>query len=39
MYYGFNTADEDAAIGALLVYGIYRSRDIKDLSYTGYVGL
>ncbi len=29
MYYGFDTSDENAAIGALLVYGIYRSRDIK----------
>lgn len=34
MYYGFNTADEDAAIGALLVYGIYRSRDIKRFKVT-----
>lgn len=29
MYYGFQTEQEPAAIGALLVYGIYRSRDIK----------
>jgi len=29
MYYGFDTSDENAAIGALLVYGIYRSRDVK----------
>lgn len=27
MFYGMDTSDEDAAIGALLVYGIYRSRD------------
>lgn len=29
MYYGFQTEDENAAIGALLVYGVYRSRDMK----------
>jgi len=29
MFYGFDTSDENAAIGALLVYGIYRSRDQK----------
>jgi len=29
MYYGFETSDEHTAIGALLVYGIYRSRDVK----------
>ena len=31
MYYGFDTSDENAAIGALLVYGIYRSRTQNDL--------
>ncbi len=34
MYYGFDTGDESAAIGALLVYGIYRSRDIKRFKVT-----
>ena len=34
MYYGFNTGDENAALGALLVYGIYRSRDIKRFKVT-----
>ena len=29
MNYGFDTKDEAAALGALLVYGVYRSRDIK----------
>lgn len=29
MYYGFETGSEDAAIAALLVYGTYRSRDVK----------
>ncbi|WP_206922901.1 hypothetical protein [Alicyclobacillus suci] len=29
MYYGFDTSDENAAVGALLVYGIWRSRDTK----------
>lgn len=34
MYYNFDTSDEDAAIGALLVYGIYRSRDQKRFKVT-----
>ncbi len=34
MYYGFNTTNEDAAIGALIVYGIYRSRDMKSFKVT-----
>jgi hypothetical protein len=34
MYYGFQTSDENAAIGALLVYGIYRSRDIRRFKVT-----
>lgn len=34
MYYGFNTSDEHAAIAALLVYGIYRSRDINRFKVT-----
>jgi len=34
MYYGFDTSDEDAAIGALLVYMIYRSRDQKRFKVT-----
>lgn len=34
MYYGFDTGDENAALGALLVYGIYRSRDIKRFKVT-----
>ncbi|HPP53901.1 MAG TPA: hypothetical protein PK777_13190 [Thermoguttaceae bacterium] len=34
MYYGFETNDENAALGALLVYGIYRSRDIKRFKVT-----
>lgn len=34
MYYGFDTSDESAAIGALLVYGIYRSRDQKRFKVT-----
>jgi len=34
MYYGFDTSDENAAIGALLVYGIYRSRDTKRFKIT-----
>ncbi len=34
MYYGFETQDENAALGALLVYGIYRSRDIKRFKVT-----
>jgi len=34
MFYGFETSDENAAIGALLVYGIYRSRDVKRFKVT-----
>lgn len=34
MFYGFETSDENAAIGALLVYGIYRSRDYKRFKVT-----
>lgn len=34
MYYNFDTSDENAAIGALLVYGIYRSRDQKRFKIT-----
>lgn len=34
MYYGFETSDENSAIGALLVYGIYRSRDVKRFKVT-----
>ena len=34
MYYGFETSDEHTAIGALLVYGIYRSRDVKRFKVT-----
>jgi hypothetical protein len=34
VYYGFETQDENAAIGALLVYGIYRSRDMKRFKVT-----
>lgn len=34
MHYGFDTTDEAAALGAFLVYGIYRSRDIKRFKVT-----
>lgn len=34
MYYGFDTGDENAAIGALLVYGVYRSRDVQRFKVT-----
>lgn len=34
MYYGFETSDENAGIGALLVYGIYRSRDVQRFKVT-----
>lgn len=34
MYYGFDTDDENAAIAALLVYGVYRSRDQKRFKVT-----
>lgn len=29
MYYGFRTENEERAIAALLVYGVYRSRDVE----------
>lgn len=34
MFYGFNTSNENAAIAALLVYGTYRSRDVRRLKVT-----
>ncbi|HHV61131.1 MAG TPA: hypothetical protein GXX51_00595 [Firmicutes bacterium] len=34
MYYGFETSDENAGIAALLVYGVYRSRDVKRFKIT-----
>lgn len=34
MIYGFDTADGGAALGALLVYGAYRSRDQKRFKIT-----
>lgn len=34
MIYGFDTTNEDAAAAALVVYGIYRSRDPKKLKVT-----
>ena len=34
MFYGFDTSTEEAALGALLVYGIYRSRDMKRFKVT-----
>lgn len=34
MFYGFDTGDENAAIGAQVVYTIYRSRDPKKLKVT-----
>ena len=34
MFYGFDTADESAGLGALLVYGIWRSRDPARLKIT-----
>lgn len=34
MIYGFDTADEAAAAGALLVYAIYRSRDRRRFKVT-----
>jgi hypothetical protein len=34
MIFGFETADEHAATGAMLVYGIYRSRDIVRFKVT-----
>ena len=34
MYYNFDTDDENAATAALLVYSIYRSRDVKRFKVT-----
>jgi hypothetical protein len=34
VYYGFDTKTEDAGIAALLVYGVYRSRDMKRFKIT-----
>lgn len=34
MYFNFDTNDENAAIAALLVYAIYRSRDVKRFKIT-----
>ncbi|MDI6872079.1 MAG: hypothetical protein QME79_12200 [Bacillota bacterium] len=34
MIYGFSTSDENAALGALLVYGVWRSRDPKRFKIT-----
>lgn len=34
MYYNFDTSDENAAIAALLVYAVYRSRDHKKFKVT-----
>lgn len=34
MYYGFNTKNENIAIGSLLVYGIYRSKDNSKFKVT-----
>lgn len=34
MYYGFETSDENAGLAALLVYGVYRSRDVKRFKIT-----
>lgn len=34
MLYGFDTHDDNAAVGALLVYGVYRSRDVKKFKVT-----
>ena len=34
MYYNFDTSNESAGIAALLVYGIYRSRDTKRFKIT-----
>lgn len=34
MIYGFDTKDENAALGSLLVYGIYRSRDMGRFKVT-----
>lgn len=34
MYYGFDTSNEFAGIAALVVYGIYRSRDVRRFKVT-----
>lgn len=34
MYYGFDTGNEHAGVAALLVYGVYRSRDVKKFKIT-----
>jgi len=34
MYHGFDTDDPDAAVGALLIYAVWRSRDIKRYKVT-----
>lgn len=34
MYYNFDTTDESSAVGAVFVYGIYRSRDTKRFKVT-----
>lgn len=34
MYYGFDSRNQDACLGALLVYGLYRSRDVKKFKIT-----
>lgn len=34
MYLGFDSNDQNACIGALLVYGLYRSRDVKKFKVT-----
>ncbi len=34
MYYNFDTTDQNAAVGALLVYAVYRSRDTKRFKIT-----
>ncbi len=34
MFYGFQTSSEPAGLAALLVYGMYRSRDVKRFKVT-----
>lgn len=34
LLYGFDTSNEEAAVGALLVYGVWRSRDVAALKIT-----
>ncbi|MFZ3132837.1 MAG: hypothetical protein WA125_17465 [Desulfosporosinus sp.] len=34
MIYGFDTSNESAALGSLLVFGIYRSRDVRRFKVT-----